>query len=91
MADLTADDVAKALERLPGWSGSTQRIERTVPALPGGVLAQVHAAEEELDHHAVVDEGPGGTTFSVWTHSRGCVTDRDVELALRINALLERA
>ena len=91
MADLTEDDVAKALERLPGWTGGAGRIERMVPALPPGVLARVHAAEEELDHHAVVHEGPGGTTFAVWTHSRGCVTERDVELALRINALLARS
>ena len=90
MADLDENDVALALERLPGWSGDTSRILRTVPSASAELLAQVHAAEEELDHHAVIEEGPGGTTFTVWTHSRGCVTDRDVELALRVNALLAR-
>ncbi|NHC45213.1 4a-hydroxytetrahydrobiopterin dehydratase [Motilibacter aurantiacus] len=89
MADLTPEDVAKALERLPGWSGGTDRISRTVPCLPEGLLDRVHAAEEELDHHVVVEQGVGGTALVAWTHSRGCVTDRDVELALRINALLD--
>jgi pterin-4a-carbinolamine dehydratase len=42
-----------------------------------------------MNHHAVVVERPDGTALRVWTHVRGVVTDLDVELARRINGVIE--
>lgn len=92
--ELSADEVAQALQRLPGWEGTTARLERTV-TLPGAdrsrALDGVSRAESELDHHAAVEESGEDVTFRVWTHSRGCVTALDVELAERIEAVLSGA
>ena len=42
-----------------------------------------------MNHHAVVEEQEDGTTFRVWTHARGVVTDLDIELARRISEIIE--
>lgn len=92
--DLTAEEVAAAIASLPGWTGDVQALERTV-ALPPGIGQEVReriaGVERAMSHHAVVEERPDGTTFRVWTHARGMVTDLDVELARRISEVVEQA
>jgi pterin-4a-carbinolamine dehydratase/uncharacterized protein (DUF2267 family) len=91
--DLTADNLARVLPRLPGWRGNTRRLSRTV-ALPAAaqtpVVDQIHHAEAELGHHAQLRQGPDDLTLTLWTHSRDAVTDLDVRLAERISAILTR-
>ncbi|MCW2613686.1 MAG: putative pterin-4-alpha-carbinolamine dehydratase [Frankiales bacterium] len=89
---LTADQLAEALATLPGWSGDLRRLERTVllpPDRAAALRARVAAAADELDHHPVVEDVPGGLRFVVWTHVRDAVTELDVALARRIDALLQ--
>jgi len=90
--DLTADEVAEALDSLPSWSGDVRALERTV-VLPPGVGQEIRdrigRVEQAMNHHAVIEEAPDGTTFRVWTHARGVVTDLDVELARRISEIIE--
>jgi pterin-4a-carbinolamine dehydratase/uncharacterized protein (DUF2267 family) len=91
--DLTAEEIATALARLPGWTGDVRALERTVALPPGGVGQEIRdrisQVEQEMNHHAVVEERPDGTVFRVWTHARGVVTDLDIELARRINEVIE--
>jgi pterin-4a-carbinolamine dehydratase len=91
--ELTADELAAVLRRLPGWRGNTRRLSRTAQ-LPRGwdraLLDRIHLAEQELNHHAKLDESPDGLTFTLWTHSRDVVTELDVRLAERISTILER-
>jgi pterin-4a-carbinolamine dehydratase len=54
------------------------------------MLDRIHLAEQEMNHHAKLDESPDGLTFTLWTHSRDVVTELDVQLAERISAILER-
>jgi pterin-4a-carbinolamine dehydratase/uncharacterized protein (DUF2267 family) len=85
---LEADEVARALAGMPGWTGDTSRITRTIdiPAERVTPLTNaVHRIESELDHHANIDNGPDGLTFTVWTHTLGRVTDMDLDLARRID------
>ena len=87
---LSADEVAAALRELPAWSGDTARLVRTVPGTPEELVAlraAVDVAADELDHHPSVVAVPGGLRFTLWTHSRGAVTELDVALARRIDAL----
>jgi pterin-4a-carbinolamine dehydratase/uncharacterized protein (DUF2267 family) len=89
---LDADEVARALRELPGWTGDTTRIVRTidVPAERVSPLTDaVHRIESELNHHARIDDGTDGLTFTVWTHSLGRVTDLDLDLARRIDEAIE--
>jgi uncharacterized protein (DUF2267 family)/pterin-4a-carbinolamine dehydratase len=91
--ELTADELPRVLARLPGWRGNTRRLTRTV-ALPaaaqGPAVDRIHGAEAELDHHALLRQGPDDLTITLWTHTRDAVTDLDVRLAERISDVLGR-
>lgn len=85
---LEADEISRALAAMPGWTGDTTRITRTIdiPAERVAPLTDaVHRIEAELDHHANIDNGPDGLTFTVWTHTLGRVTEMDLNLARRID------
>jgi uncharacterized protein (DUF2267 family)/pterin-4a-carbinolamine dehydratase len=90
--DLTAEEVAAELAVLPGWTGDLHALERTVDLPPGigqEIRDRIARVEQALNHHAVVEERPDGTTFRVWTHARGTVTDLDIELARRISEVID--
>ncbi len=86
---LTDEQVTGALGPLPHWRYDGSRLVRQVtPVDLWGLLSDVVALEEELDHHTVVDLDSGTVIFTVWTHVRNAVTMADVELADRLEALL---
>jgi pterin-4a-carbinolamine dehydratase/uncharacterized protein (DUF2267 family) len=91
-ARLTPEEVEGALAELPGWTGDVNRIRRTV-SLPAEVAADVRGriarAEEEVHHHALVEEDPDGTTYLLWTRSVDGVTERDLVLAARISDIVD--
>jgi len=89
---LSPDEIAAALHGLPGWSGDADGLHRTVE-LPGfreAVAAIVAIADvaEEMDHHPDVDLRWRTLHLTLSTHSAGGVTDLDIELARRIDALV---
>jgi 4a-hydroxytetrahydrobiopterin dehydratase len=95
MAQLLDDDaISAALASLAGW----QRVDNTLVkhvAIDddaadslGGAVAKV---AEELNHHPQVDRSSGTTRFTLWTHSAGGLTEKDVQLATRIDEVLSRA
>lgn len=86
--------VAEALRALPGWVGDTDRIQLEILVdedESAAVVDEVMREADRMDHHPVVERGPGTTTFTVWTHSAGGVTDLDIELARRITGILRGA
>lgn len=54
------------------------------------IVDDVAVVAEELDHHPDVDIRWREVKFTLSTHSQGGVTERDVELARRINEIAER-
>jgi 4a-hydroxytetrahydrobiopterin dehydratase len=87
---LTPEQLDAALASMPGWRGGTARIWRTVRTEDlWGLLERVATAEAELDHHTLVDLENGTVTFTLWTHVRDAVTDADLQLARRIDAVLD--
>ncbi len=85
--------VADSLAALEGWTGTRERIERTVdldPDQDAALRSLIAEAADALDHHPVVEEGDGGTRYVLWTHSAGGVTELDIALASRINDLLHQ-
>jgi 4a-hydroxytetrahydrobiopterin dehydratase len=88
------EQLAAELARLPHWTGDTARISRTVllPAELDAVVRQrVMAVADDVDHHPLIEDVPGGSRFVLWTHVRDGVTELDVDLAARIDAVLDQA
>jgi pterin-4a-carbinolamine dehydratase len=90
---LERDEVERELSGLTGWDGDERRLRRTVVLPPDRVRPlrdAVARVEQEMTHHARVEQQEGEVTFEVWTHSLDRVTDMDVALARRINEAVER-
>jgi 4a-hydroxytetrahydrobiopterin dehydratase len=89
---LSPDEISAALHGLPAWSGDGDGLRRTVElaSFRDAVDAIVAIADvaEEMDHHPDVDLRWRTLHLSVVTHSAGGVTDLDLQLARRIDALL---
>ena len=89
---LSDDDLSAALPRLPLWSGDGDGLRRTVelPSFRDAVAAIGAIADvaEEMDHHPDIDLRWRTLHLSLVSHSAGGVTELDLELARRIDALL---
>ncbi len=89
---LDAAEVAERLSRLDGWSGDPGQIGKTVqlPSFPAAIDVVTRVAEvaEELDHHPDIDIRWRTLRFRLSTHSAGGVTDKDFDLAARIDQIL---
>lgn len=89
------DDGARAALRLvlPAWSVQETALTREITAasFPEAIALVVAIAEaaEELDHHPDVDIRWRTIRLSLSTHSAGGLTELDVELATRIDSLVE--
>ena len=85
---LGADELERELAGMPGWTGDTRRLRRSV-SLPQDrvrpLLDRVARAESELNHHARVVQATEGVVFELWTHAVDRVTDLDLDLARRID------
>jgi pterin-4a-carbinolamine dehydratase len=93
-APLTRDEVVAALTGLPGWTGDTRALRRTL-TLPAGNLDRVLDRVARL--HRDLGRGPGVTrdgdtaVFTVCTSAIGAVTAADVDLAHRVDATIAAA
>jgi 4a-hydroxytetrahydrobiopterin dehydratase len=89
---LSDDELSAALDGLPLWAGDGGGLRRTVelPTFRDAVAAIVAIADvaEEMDHHPDVDLRWRTLHLSLVSHSAGGVTELDLELARRIDALL---
>ncbi|HEV2369381.1 MAG TPA: 4a-hydroxytetrahydrobiopterin dehydratase [Acidimicrobiales bacterium] len=86
------DDAAvdAAVSRL-SWQRSGDRLEKTVKkrdfAEAMSFVNAVAAAAESADHHPDIAISWNTVTLSLWTHVSGGITQADVDLAARIDAL----
>jgi 4a-hydroxytetrahydrobiopterin dehydratase len=89
---LTAEAVRVELERLTGWSGGPAGISRTVElaSFPAAVAVvdRIALVAEELDHHPDIDIRWRTVTLRCVTHTVDGVTERDLELARRIDEVI---
>ncbi|MFM9034259.1 MAG: 4a-hydroxytetrahydrobiopterin dehydratase [Mycobacterium sp.] len=92
MARLNDHDVDVATASLNGWHRLNGALRRSVTfgSFLGGIEAVRQVAElaERADHHPDIDIRWRTVTFVLVTHSEGGITDKDVELAREIDALL---
>ena len=91
---LSPEDVTAALNDLPLWSGGTDGIERTIrlPSFRAAVeaIGTIADVAEEMDHHPDIDLRWTKIRVAVVTHSAGGLTELDLALARRVDALLPR-
>ena len=91
---LSAEDVTAALNDMPLWSGGTDGIERTIrlPSFRAAVeaIGMIADVAEEMDHHPDIDLRWTKIRVAVVTHSAGGLTELDLALARRVDALLPR-
>ena len=89
---LTPDELVEGLVDLPRWSGDVSGLRRSVelPTFRDAVAAIVAIADvaEEMDHHPDVDLRWRTLHLTLVSHSAGGVSELDLELARRIDALL---
>jgi 4a-hydroxytetrahydrobiopterin dehydratase len=89
---LSSEELAAALPGLPLWSGDGDALHRTVdlPSFRDAVAAIDAIADvaEEMDHHPDIDLRWRTLHLTLASHSAGGVTELDLELARRIDALL---
>ncbi|ANY05992.1 4a-hydroxytetrahydrobiopterin dehydratase [Pseudonocardia sp. HH130630-07] len=86
---LTDDEIAAALQKLPGWERDGATIVRTA-TLPDFVAAvsvvdRVAEDAEAADHHPDIDIRYDTVTFRLSTHSEGGLTAKDTDLAAQIS------
>jgi 4a-hydroxytetrahydrobiopterin dehydratase len=90
---LDAEAVSTALRGLVDWSGDTKAITRTaeLATFPDAiaVVDRVAVAAEEMNHHPDIDIRWRNLTFRCATHSAGGVTRLDIELARRIDEIVQ--
>jgi len=89
---LTDDDITTALSTLDGWERDGDQIVRSfefgdfVEAF--GFLARVAILQEKANHHAETWGVYNKVRLTLSTHDAGGITEKDVDLATEINALL---
>lgn len=85
---LTSEEIERQLRDLAGWSldGHSLRASYAAPDFRSAVQLIVDVAEdaEQMDHHPDVDLRFCMTSWRLFTHVRGGVTQLDVELAHRV-------
>ncbi|MBA8825890.1 pterin-4a-carbinolamine dehydratase [Saccharopolyspora lacisalsi] len=91
---LEPDELDRGLRDIPGWSGDTHRLTRTV-SLPSHrvepLFNAVERAQAELNHPAEIEQTDDGIRFTLRTRSLGAVTELDLRLARSINESVDRA
>jgi 4a-hydroxytetrahydrobiopterin dehydratase len=83
--------VAEGLQRLPGWERRGNQIVKTFVredfANAMVFVTEVASAAEAAGHHPDIDIRWNKVTLALSSHSEGGLTDRDFQLAARIQEL----
>ncbi|MCK2212298.1 4a-hydroxytetrahydrobiopterin dehydratase [Actinomadura sp. ATCC 31491] len=91
---LTDEEIDTAMAALEGWRRDGDALVKDVPVTPdshGWLTEAVMNEADVLDHHPDIEHTGQGMRFRLSTHSAGGVTARDVELAARIDHVLDGA
>ena len=92
MAKLTNQQIAAALQDLPGWtqSGNAIRREFQFEDFVQSITFVNRVAElaEDAEHHPDIDIRYNKVLLVLSTHDMGGLTDKDAALARQINELL---
>jgi 4a-hydroxytetrahydrobiopterin dehydratase len=91
---LSGEEIETALAALEGWRSEGDALVRDIPITPDSYDWLSEAVMNEanaMDHHPDIERTGEGIRFRLSTHSVGGVTPRDVELAARIDQVVDGA
>jgi 4a-hydroxytetrahydrobiopterin dehydratase len=81
-------EIRRALGNLPGWSRKGEALVKTYTfaRFADGIkfVQQVAEIADGMDHHPDIDIRYTKLTFSLSTHDAGGITQRDLDLATKI-------
>jgi 4a-hydroxytetrahydrobiopterin dehydratase len=90
-AKLTDAEVLERLKKLPGWSLRAGKLfrELTFPNFVKafGFMSSVALEAERMDHHPEWSNVYSRVVIELTTHDAGGISERDFELARKIDAL----
>lgn len=90
-AKLSAEDIKEKAKEIKDWKVDGDKLERRFKFDDfAKALAFVNDAgdiAEEMDHHPDIKLGYGYAEFEITTHSEGGVTQKDFDLASKIDKL----
>ena len=87
------EEFAKRLKKIPEWEIKKDRLVRAfefdeyMDAID--FINGVAEIAEDASHHPDIIMRYTLVTLSLTTHDQGCITDRDFELATRLNTLMD--
>ena len=88
---LSSDELADAVDGLPGWSVVDGRLHREFLfgdfACAFGFMAAAATYAEKLDHHPEWSNVYARVTVDLITHDVAAITELDVRFARRLNEL----
>ena len=91
MALLNDEDIQAELDKLEGWSreGDSIRRELKFDDFQGSIdfVNRITPPAEEMNHHPDIAISWNKVQLTLSTHSEGGLTERDFELASRIDGL----
>jgi 4a-hydroxytetrahydrobiopterin dehydratase len=89
---LEPEELEAALRELPGWELAGGKLHREVRfadfSEAWGFMSRVALLAEQLDHHPEWSNVWATVRIDLITHSAGAVSELDVAMARRIDALL---
>ncbi|MEI6359957.1 MAG: 4a-hydroxytetrahydrobiopterin dehydratase [Synechococcus sp. ELA619] len=90
---LSAESVAELAHSVPGWQLQAGRLHRNLVfgdfVAAFGFMAQVALVAEALGHHPDWSNSWNRVVIDLTTHDLGGLSDLDLQLAQRINQLLD--
>jgi 4a-hydroxytetrahydrobiopterin dehydratase len=95
MAKVLGDqELHAAMAQRPHWEVRDNAMFRAVqaPTFLDGIrlVDEVAGVSERIDHHPDIDIRWTTVSFSLGTHSAGGITAKDIDLAGRIDAIVDR-
>src|SRR5436309_12643650 len=92
---LPQEEIDRALRELSGWKLDGKQIQKTYKydSFPEAIVfvnAVAHLAEL-ANHHPDIDIRYSNITLALVTHDQGGITDKDVQLARRIEEIRKKA
>jgi 4a-hydroxytetrahydrobiopterin dehydratase len=89
----TYDDPAYLAEKVPGWEFDDNALEKGFKFNDFneafGFMTRVALVCEQMDHHPDWQNIYNYVLIRLWTHTEEGVTDLDIELANRIDEMIE--
>jgi len=88
---LTADEIETAIRSLSGWSLRDGKLHKEVKlknfVQAFGFMSQVALVAESMNHHPEWSNVYNRVRIDLTTHEAGGITERDIDLARRIDAI----